>query len=217
MPNSVLGHWSFRTFECVFIFLQHSLPLQWACWFHLHVKCRRVFRHRLYRTMFQWLDLQSLINVSIHSVVCLFLCYPDHVAYNNFTDSLFYIVFMKSFISDKESMTPSSINDCWKKLWLSGMFIKVRKLIIFANKSIHFVDMDKLFRYTNLVIFFFSLKSKIIFTHMYVHIIMSRILKLKDNLELEGCTKKEDHTLHYVTWGRKCLQWSLMVLQLIGS
>lgn len=158
MPNSVLGHWSFRTFECVFIFLQHSPPPQWACWFHLHVKCRRVFRHRYTGRCFSgWICKVWSMFLFTTLFVCLFVCYPDHVAYNNFTDSLFYIVFMKSFISDKESMTPSSINDCWKKLWLSGMFIKVRKLMIFANKSIHFVDTDKLFKYTNLVIFFFPL------------------------------------------------------------
>lgn len=163
MPNSVLGHWSFRTFECVFIFLQHSQPPVSVL---ISSTCKL-------STCFAT-DIQDDVSVagSAKFDQCFysqFVCYPDHVAYNNFTDSLFYIVFMKSFISDKESMTPSSINDCWKKLWLSGMFIKVRKLMIFANKSIHFVDTDKLFKYTNLVIIFSSKVIANIYTYVCTH------------------------------------------------
>lgn len=92
MPNSVLGHWSFRTFECVFIFLQHSPPPpQWVCWFHLHVKCRRVFRHRytgrcfsgwickvwsmfLFTTLFVCLLSRTMWLIITSQTVCFILC-----------------------------------------------------------------------------------------------------------------------------------------------
>lgn len=142
MPNSVFGHWSFRSWLLnVFVFLPCvELANMLTCQlFSLFWAARSVELERSF----------ILLTLNMRKQLTTLFFSPSQSVLYLLHRLFVYIVYMKSFIPDWDSLQhwhlPPQMTVGMKLNPVFGVSTKDRRLIIFARKPKCFADKDKLF------------------------------------------------------------------------